>query len=107
MSETIYLNGGFFPGEKAAISPDDRGFIFADGVYEVIKYYKGEPFRYADHLERLERSLKEIGVDYQGIAGLDVVFSRLLTENNLSGTDAGVYVQITRGPQRRIHHFPK
>ncbi len=107
MSETIYLNGGFFPGEKAAISPDDRGFIFADGVYEVIKYYKGEPFRYADHLERLERSLKEIGVDYQGIAGLDVVFSRLLAENNLSGADAGVYVQITRGPNRRTHHFPK
>ena len=62
--ETVYLNGEFLPKENAKISPDDRGFIFADGVYEVIKYYNGKAFRYDDHMERLKHSLAEIGIDY-------------------------------------------
>ena len=57
MSEIVYLNGEFIKKEEAKISPNDRGFIFADGVYEVAKYYNGKAFRYADHLKRLERSL--------------------------------------------------
>jgi D-alanine transaminase len=106
MSETVYLNGEFLPKEKATLSPDDRGFIFADGVYEVIKYYNGKPFRYADHLERLKRSLNEIQIGFDDLAGLELVFSKLLKENNMVETHAGVYLQITRGANKRVHHFP-
>jgi D-alanine transaminase len=107
MSSIVYLNGAFLPKEKATLSPDDRGFIFADGVYEVIKYYNGKPFRYTDHLERLERSLKEIQIGFENLTGLESVFSKLLKENNLVETHAGVYLQITRGTNKRVHHFPE
>ncbi|MDD2380195.1 MAG: D-amino-acid transaminase [Mariniphaga sp.] len=106
MSEMIYLNGSFIPKEEGSISPDDRGFVFADGVYEVIKYYRGRPFRFEDHLLRLKRSLSEIQIDLNGLAGLEAIFNRLLHENKLAGSDAGIYLQITRGVNRRVHHFP-
>jgi len=57
MSEVVYLNGSLIAKDEAAISPEDRGFNFADGVYEVVKYYHGRPFRYNDHISRLKRSL--------------------------------------------------
>ncbi|WP_372949914.1 D-amino-acid transaminase [Mariniphaga sp.] len=107
MSETIYLNGTFLPKEKAAISPDDRGFIFADGVYEVIKYYNGKPFRYDDHLERLERSLKEVQIRFEDLAVFENIFSKLLEENRLTEVHSGIYLQITRGAKNRVHHFPE
>jgi D-alanine transaminase len=106
MSESVYLNGSFLSKEKATLSPDDRGFIFADGVYEVIKYYNGKPFRYDDHVERLKRSLKEIQIDFKDLASLDAIFFRLLEENKLTGVHAGIYIQITRGANKRMHHFP-
>lgn len=106
MSEIIYLNGTFIPKEKATLSPDDRGFIFADGVYEVIKYYNGKPFRYDDHVERLKRSLKEIQIGFEDLASLEAIFFRLLEENKLTGVHAGIYIQITRGANKRVHHFP-
>jgi len=106
MGEIVYLNGKFVPKEDAKISPDDRGFIFADGVYEVIKYYHATPFRYDNHLERLERSLKEIAIEYKECDKLKNIFHKLLVENKLLNTHAGVYLQITRGVHKRIHHFP-
>lgn len=106
MNEIVYLNGEFVPKEKAKISPDDRGFVFADGVYEVIKYYNGKPFRFDDHLERLERSLREIAIDYNECNSLKKVFHQLLEKNKLQSVHAGVYLQITRGQYKRIHHFP-
>lgn len=107
MSEIVYLNGEYILKEDAKISPDDRGFIFADGVYEVVKYYNGKPFRYDDHLARLKHSLAEIGIDYPDINSLKVIFSELLTKNALNDVHAGVYLQITRGENKRIHHFPE
>lgn len=106
MSEIVYLNGDFISKEEAKISPDDRGFIFADGVYEVIKYYNGKPFRYADHLERLKRSLSEIAIDFQDLEQFETIFSELLVQNKLENVHAGVYLQITRGTNKRVHHFP-
>lgn len=106
MSETVYLNGIFTERAKAQLSPDDRGFIFSDGVYEVIKYYNGRPFRYSDHIDRLKRSLKEISVSFNDFHILDSVFEKLLEENNLKKVQAGVYLQITRGVNNRVHHFP-
>ncbi len=107
MNETVFLNGKFISKEKAVVSPDDRGFLFADGVYEVIKYYNGKPFRIADHLARLKRSLGEVQIRMEGIDGLAKVFSRLLTENKLNETQSGIYLQVTRGVHKRVHHFPE
>ncbi len=106
MKEVVYLNGQFLPREDARISPDDRGYIFADGVYEVVKYYDGKPFRYTDHFSRLKRSLKEVQINFEGLPGLEEVFKKLLEENGLTADHAGVYVQVTRGINKRVHHFP-
>lgn len=105
--ETVYLNGAFVEKDKAAISPNDRGFIFADGVYEVVKYYNGTAFRYYDHLARLERSLKEVGINYNDTKELALVFQLLLEKNSKQNEHAGIYLQITRGTNQRVHHFPK
>ncbi len=107
MSETVYLNGEFMAKEEARISPNDRGFIFADGVYEVAKYYNGKPFRYADHLKRLERSLAELDIDFTETESLEAIFDELIIRNNLQDKHAGVYLQITRGEHKRVHHFPE
>lgn len=106
MSEIVYLNGEFLPKEAATISPSDRGFNFADGVYEVVKYYNGKAFRYSDHYYRLQRSLAEVEIDYPETEKLESVFSDLLVKNNLQNQHAGVYLQITRGQHSRVHHFP-
>ena len=59
----VYLNGEFLPVEQACVSVTDRGFIFGDGVYEVIPVYGGRLFRFEQHLERLARSLAAIRLD--------------------------------------------
>ncbi len=107
MNETIYLNGKLIPKTEAVISPEDRGFNFADGIYEVIKYYGGKPFRYPDHLERLKRSLREVRIDFGGLDQLEGVFQSLLEQNGLANQEAGIYLQITRGSHTRIHRFPE
>jgi D-alanine transaminase len=106
MKETVYLNGHFLPRDEATISPDDRGYIFADGVYEVVKYYNGNPFRYEDHYFRLKRSLNEVQIHFEDLPGLEAVFLHLLEENRLTDVHVGVYVQVTRGINKRVHHFP-
>ena len=106
MSEIVYLNGEFIPKEDAKISVNDRGFIFADGVYEVAKYYNGKPFRYDDHIERLKRSLSELSIDFNETGELEKIFYELLSKNNLNKTHAGIYIQISRGEHKRIHNFP-
>jgi D-alanine transaminase len=107
MCEIVYLNGNLVAKNKAFISPEDRGFNFADGIYEVIKYYGGKPFRYADHMERLKRSLREIRIDFDGFHQFEIVFQSLLKQNGLASQEAGIYLQITRGSHTRIHQFPE
>lgn len=107
MSDIVYLNGSFLERDKAFISPDDRGFNFADGVYEVVKFYQGKAFRYDDHLSRLKRSLAEIRILFDACDELKTVFQKLLEENHLSGENAGVYLQISRGCYPRMHRFPE
>lgn len=106
MPEIVYLNGKFVPKHEALISPEDRGFNFADGIYEVIKYYGGKPFRYADHLDRLKRSLREVSIRFNDCDQLEAVLQELLERNELAGQEVGVYLQITRGSHTRIHRFP-
>jgi len=107
MTEFIYLNGNLIPKNEASISPEDRGFNFADGIYEVIKYYDGKPFRYQDHIDRLTRSLSEVHIEFNEIELLEIVFQSLLKKNGLANQEAGIYLQITRGSQTRIHRFPE
>lgn len=101
----VYLNGQFLPLADAKISVLDRGFIFGDGIYEVVPAYNGKPFRMSGHLDRLERSLAAIGIqapfDRQGWESL----ARDVLDRN-GGGDLMVYMQITRGVAKREHAFP-
>jgi D-alanine transaminase len=103
-----YFNGQFLPKEEIKISPDDRGFLFADGVYEVIRAYGGKLFKMDEHLKRLARSLREIRIDYPALPELAAIGEKLITINNLAaGEFATLYIQITRGAATsRKHPFP-
>ena len=102
----VYLNGEIVPHEEARVPVDDRGFLFADGVYEVVRVYDGRPFLMDAHLQRLRRGLAELRIDDPGAAGLAAVAERLLDENGLRSGDATVYIQVTRGAAPRAHAFP-
>ncbi len=102
----VYLNGAFLPPEQAQISVFDRGFVFADGVYEVIPAYGGRPFRLPQHLARLDNSLAGIRLSNPLSAReWRTVFTRLVEAGG--GGDQSVYLQVTRGPAERDHAFPK
>ncbi len=101
----VYLNGEYLLREKAKISPEDRGFLFADAVYEVVRFYRGRPYRQAEHLARMNEGLAAIRIAAD--AGFyPEVAARLLRENGLAESDAIVYVQVSRGPAPRTHAFP-
>lgn len=102
----VYLNGNFMAPDQARISPLDRGFLFADGVYEVIPAYNGVLFRFDEHLQRLERSLAEIGIhNPHDPAQWHSLCDSLVAHNG--GGNLSVYLQITRGAaQKRDHAFP-
>jgi D-alanine transaminase len=106
VSNIVFLNGNYIPKNQAFISPEDRGFNFADGVYEVVKYYKGEPFRMDDHIDRLSNSLREVRIKLPSGYNFREMFARLIEVNRLNDIDAGVYLQISRGAHQRVHHFP-
>lgn len=101
----VYLNGQFLPRGEAKLDIEDRGAMFADGVYEVTRFYAGRPFAMDAHIARLTRSLDEIRIaspaDVQRLAELN---HELLRRNHL--TDAIVYWQVTRGSATRNHRFP-
>ncbi|MFO7748264.1 MAG: D-amino acid aminotransferase [Orrella sp.] len=103
---TVYVNGEFLPLSKASISVLDRGFIFGDGIYEVVPIYHGQPFRMQEHLERLDRSLSKLEItppmDRQ--AWIDLV-KQLIAQGSDKGC-AMVYIQVTRGVAKRDHAFP-
>ena len=102
--EEVYINGSYVPAAEASISVFDRGFLFADGVYEVIPVYGGRLFRLQHHLDRLRYSLAQIHLSHpMSDAAITSVFQRLL--NGRSG-DASIYLQITRGIAPRNHAFP-
>jgi len=104
--EIIYLNGKYMASDKAAISPEDRGFYFADGVYEVIKYYKGRSFCFEDHLLRLRNSLDAVRIEFSGLHELRKICDNIMDVNHLKSKHAGIYIQITRGVAPRVHRFP-
>ncbi|MGC9399026.1 MAG: D-amino-acid transaminase [Anaerolineae bacterium] len=103
----VYYNGRFLPKEEVCISPDDRGFLFGDGVYEVIRAYEGVLFHAELHFARLRRSLQEVQITVPDLAELEEACTLLLHKNELAAIDASLYVQITRGVAPRTHHFPE
>ena len=102
---TIYLNGQYLPIEEARISVLDRGFIFGDGVYEVIPVYSRRPFRPAAHLQRLQHSLDGILLaNPLSLAAWTAIFERLIALCETE--DQYLYLHITRGVAPRDHPFP-
>ena len=102
----VYLNGAFMAPQDAHISPLDRGFLFADGIYEVIPAYNGVLFRFDEHLIRLERSLAETAIDnpYRREEWRKLC-EELVARNG--GGNLSVYLQVTRGvAAKRDHAFP-
>ncbi|MDZ7330391.1 MAG: aminotransferase class IV [candidate division KSB1 bacterium] len=101
-----YFNGNFLPKDQIHITPDDRGFLFADGAYEVIRCYRGKLFMAEAHLQRLKRSLEQLRIDFSDIDQLLPIATKLIAENQLTDGQATVYIQVTRGAAPRTHRFP-
>src|SRR6266536_3878839 len=103
---TVYLNGKFLPIDEARISVLDRGFIYGDGVYELVPVYQREPYRLPQHLARLQRSLDGIRlVNPHRDAEWQAIIRELIARQPFD--DQGVYFQVTRGAAKRDHAFPK
>lgn len=103
--EHVYLNGQYLPKSEAMLSVEDRGTLFGDGVYEVIRYYGGRPLAMEAHLARLRRSLRGIELDEPvAVAQLPAISDALVRDNDVP--DAKVYWQVTRGPAAREHVIP-
>ena len=106
MTDIAYLNGEFLPLDQARVPVLDRGFIFGDGVYEVIPVYGRRAFRLPEHLRRLQHSLDAVRL---ANPMTDAEWTRLIGEiiQRNAGDDQSVYLQVTRGVARRDHAFPK
>lgn len=103
---TVYLNGKYLPDDQALVPVLDRGFVFGDGVYEVIPAYWGKPFRVDQHLERLNNSLTAIRMNNPlPTAAWHALFDALLRFNPPSD-NLSLYLQVTRGPAKRDHAIP-
>ncbi len=106
---TLYLNGRFVEDADATVSVLDRGFIFADGIYEVWRVIQGRLFEAERHQERLERGLRELDIvqppDVRPEA-LARIAERLFAANGINGGEATLYLEITRGVAPRSHAFP-
>ena len=105
MADTIYLNGEYLPLAEAKVSVLDRGFLFGDGIYEVIPAYAGRLFRLEDHIVRLNNSLREIRLDLdKSVADWQAIFQPMLDNSK----DQYIYLQVTRGyAPKRDHGFPE
>jgi D-alanine transaminase len=101
----VYLNGSYIDHASASIPVDDRGFLFADGVYEVIRVYGGKAFLAEPHMRRLRAGLAALRIDDRVVDALTPAAERLLRTNGVDG-DGTIYIQVTRGVAPRKHAFP-
>lgn len=105
MQQVVYLNGEILDERDARVHVNDRGFLLADGIYEVIRVYGGRPLELDRHLRRLERSARELRLPLDPTADeIGRIATELLVRNGLA--DATIYVQVTRGVAPRTHAFP-
>jgi D-alanine transaminase len=106
MSRIAYVNGRYIRHADAAVSVDDRAFLFADAIYEVVEIFGGKLIDEAGHLERLARSARELRLKLPvGEAALKLILRELVARNRVAY--GHVYLQVTRGAARRDHFFPK
>ena len=106
-TQIVYLNGSYMPLSEARIPVLDRGFIFGDGIYEVVPVYEGHPFRLAHHLKRLKRSLAKIRITNPlDDAGWTQLIDELVRRHP-QWPNQVVYMHITRGVAKRDHAFPE
>jgi D-alanine transaminase len=106
MSRIAYVNGSYVPQSRACVNIEDRGYQFADGVYEVVHLHRGRFIDEDRHLDRLDRSLREIRIaPPMGRAALRMVLREVARRNRV--TEGLLYMQITRGVARRDHAFPQ
>lgn len=104
-SSVLHLNGQYVAAADARLSIDDRGFLFADGCYEVTLVVDGSPIVLERHLARLQRGLDALRIDVDA-AALAPIHRELIDRNSLHSSLASVYVQVTRGVAPRAHAFP-
>lgn len=105
MSRIAYVNGLYGPHSEASVHVEDRGYQFADGVYEVCGVRRGRLIDEALHMERLKRSLRELRIDWPvSPSALPHILRQVIARNRLR--DGMVYLQITRGVAPRDHAFP-
>jgi branched-chain amino acid aminotransferase len=93
----VWLNGGYIPLSRAAISPLDRGFLYGDGVFETMRAESGRILDLGKHLQRLQRSLAELNIDMRETVDWEGILSGLLTRNDLDRVTASVKIVVTRG----------
>jgi len=106
--DIVYYDGRYMPKSEVRISPDDRGFLLGDGIYEVAAAYDGKFVALDRHMDRLRRSLKESRIDGSVADPLETVFQELLDRNGFGESGKSmVYLQVTRGVAPRTHAFPK
>jgi len=104
--EIAYFNGTYIPKDDIRISPDDRGFLFAEGIYEVVRWYEGFFYDMDGHLARMKRSLRETLIQWPEEDSFPHIANELIRLNNLEKSPALVYLQVTRGAAKRTHSFP-
>lgn len=92
----IYFNKKYTPNQDACVSPFDRAFLFADGVYEALRTYNKKLYRLQDHLERLKYSLRELDINFNDFDQIEVIAKKLADVNNIK-SDFSIYIQISRG----------
>jgi D-alanine transaminase len=102
----LYLNGEIIDEREAKVSVNDRGFVFADGIYEVIRVFGGKPFELERHIDRLDRSAAAIRLHLDpSAAEIGKIAEDLLVRNKAG--EASIYIQVTRGEAPRNHAIPK
>ena len=105
MPKISYVNGRYVPHDQAMVHMEDRGYQFADGVYEVIAVYNGHIIDEEPHLERLDRSLGELAIDWPvAVAALKFILRQVMRRNAVKY--GNLYLQITRGQSARNHAYP-
>jgi D-alanine transaminase len=104
--EIAYFNGKYLPKDDVKISPDDRGFLFAEGIYEVVRWYESFFYDMVGHLARMKRSLREVQIRWPEEDSFPVIARELVKLNNLEKSSALIYLQVTRGAAKRTHSFP-
>ncbi|MBK7500994.1 MAG: aminotransferase class IV [Ignavibacteriales bacterium] len=92
----VYFNDKYIPHDEVKISPFDRAFLFADGVYEALRTYNGKLFRLDDHLERLKYSLQQLEIQFNDFHQIENISTKLAEINNIK-SEYSVYLQISRG----------